>query len=117
MLNIAAWLIAGSDLGWVIIFIRAIPNRSRLGLLNLVIGGTGAVLAGTIVPPLLGLGGIVDTDLNLPRFVMASLASLMLLTHLNLARYRLQRLCTIRLARGIKRLREAPGMGPRLNLT
>jgi uncharacterized membrane protein YeaQ/YmgE (transglycosylase-associated protein family) len=85
MLDFIAWLVVGAVIGWIASMIMG-AQAQRVLLLNVGVGVAGAVLAGLVLMPLLGLGNLVEEGLSLPSLLIALLGAVMLLALANLVR-------------------------------
>ena len=59
MINLIAWLVVGGILGWVASMIMRTDAQQGVGL-NIVVGIVGALVAGFLISPLVGLPTIND---------------------------------------------------------
>jgi uncharacterized membrane protein YeaQ/YmgE (transglycosylase-associated protein family) len=76
-MNIIIYLIAGAVVGYVASLIM--KTNSRQGpLLDIVVGIVGALLAGYIISPLLGVGTINDA-ITIPTLLVSLLGAMLLL--------------------------------------
>jgi uncharacterized membrane protein YeaQ/YmgE (transglycosylase-associated protein family) len=76
-MGILVWLIVGGVVGWVASIIMG-TNRQQGMLLNVIVGIVGALLAGLLISPLLGIGTIND-GLTAGTFVVSLLGAVILL--------------------------------------
>jgi uncharacterized membrane protein YeaQ/YmgE (transglycosylase-associated protein family) len=83
-MGIIVWLIVGGVVGWVASIIMRTDGQQGL-LLNVVVGIVGALLAGFVVSPLLGVGTIND-GLSVATFLVSLLGAVILLAIVNLFR-------------------------------
>ena len=84
-MNFILWLIIGGILGWVASLIMH-TNAQQGIFLNIVVGIIGAMVAGFLLPPLLGIGTINQHNLSLPALLVSLLGSIILLAIVNLWR-------------------------------
>jgi uncharacterized membrane protein YeaQ/YmgE (transglycosylase-associated protein family) len=83
MVNIVLWLVVGGLIGWVASAIM----RTREGLaLNVVIGIVGAVLAGWLVSPLVGVSTVNQGNFSAASLLVSLLGAVLLLVIVNWAR-------------------------------
>ena len=79
------WLIIGGILGWVAS--RIMHTDAQQGLfLNVVVGIMGAMVAGLVLTPLLGIDTINQNNLSLSALLVSLLGSIILLALVNLWR-------------------------------
>jgi uncharacterized membrane protein YeaQ/YmgE (transglycosylase-associated protein family) len=84
-MNFILWLIIGGILGWIASLIMY--TDAQQGLFgNIVVGIIGAMVAGFLLTPLLGIGTINQNNLSLPGLVVSLLGSIILLAIVNLFR-------------------------------
>ncbi len=84
-MNFILWLIIGGILGWIASIIM--HTNAQQGLfLNIVVGIIGAMVAGLLLTPLLGIGTINQNNLSLPALFVSLLGSIILLALVNLFR-------------------------------
>ena len=84
-MNFILWLIIGGILGWVASLIMH-TNAQQGIFLNIVVGVIGAMVAGLLLTPLLGIGTINQNNLSLPALFVSLLGSIILLALVNLFR-------------------------------
>jgi uncharacterized membrane protein YeaQ/YmgE (transglycosylase-associated protein family) len=84
-MNFILWLIIGGILGWVASLIMH-TNAQQGIFLNIVVGIIGAMVAGLLLTPLLGIGTINQHNLSLPALLVSLLGSIILLAIVNLFR-------------------------------
>jgi uncharacterized membrane protein YeaQ/YmgE (transglycosylase-associated protein family) len=83
MVNIVLWLVVGGLIGWVASAIM----RTRTGLaLNVVVGIVGAVLAGWLVSPLVGVSTINQGNFSAASLLVSLIGAVLLLVIVNWAR-------------------------------
>ena len=76
-MNLIIYLIAGAVVGYIAS--RIMRTNSQQGLLlDIVVGGVGAFLAGALISPLLGVGTINDA-ITVPTLLVTLLGSVILL--------------------------------------
>jgi uncharacterized membrane protein YeaQ/YmgE (transglycosylase-associated protein family) len=83
-MGIIVWLIVGGLVGWLASIIMRTDGQQGL-LLNVVVGIVGAVLAGFVVSPLLGIATI-NQGLSIGTFLVSLLGAVILLAIVNLFR-------------------------------
>ena len=79
------WLLIGGILGWIASLIMHTDAQQGI-FLNVVVGILGAMVAGLLLTPLLGIGTINQNNLSLPALLVSLLGSIILLAIVNLFR-------------------------------
>ena len=83
-MGIIVWLVVGGVVGWLASIIMRTDGQQGL-LLNVVVGIVGALLAGFVVSPLLGIGTI-NQGITIATFLVSLLGAVILLAIVNLFR-------------------------------
>ena len=83
-MGILVWLIVGGVCGWLASIIMRTDAQQGI-LLNVIVGIVGALLAGFIISPLLGVGTIND-GITLASFLVSLVGAVILLAIVNLFR-------------------------------
>jgi uncharacterized membrane protein YeaQ/YmgE (transglycosylase-associated protein family) len=83
-MGIIIWLVVGGLVGWLASIIMRTDGQQGL-LLNVVVGIVGALLAGFVVSPLLGIGTI-NQGLSVATFLVSLVGAVILLAIVNLFR-------------------------------
>jgi uncharacterized membrane protein YeaQ/YmgE (transglycosylase-associated protein family) len=83
-MGILVWLIVGGVCGWLASIIMR-TNAQQGIVLNVVVGIVGALLAGFLISPLLGVGTI-NQGLSAATFLVSLLGAVILLAIVNLFR-------------------------------
>jgi uncharacterized membrane protein YeaQ/YmgE (transglycosylase-associated protein family) len=83
-MGILVWLIVGGVVGWLASIIMRTDAQQGL-LLNVVVGIVGALLAGWLISPLVGVGTI-NQGFSAGTFVVSLLGAVVLLAIVNLFR-------------------------------
>ena len=83
-MGIIIWLVVGGVVGWLASIVMRTDGQQGL-LLNVVVGIVGALLAGFVVSPLLGIGTI-NQGLSMGSFLVSLLGAIILLAIVNLFR-------------------------------
>jgi uncharacterized membrane protein YeaQ/YmgE (transglycosylase-associated protein family) len=83
-MGIIVWLIVGGIVGWLASLIMRTDGQQGI-LLNVVVGIVGALLAGFIVSPLVGVGTI-NSGLTIGTFLVSLVGAIVLLAIVNLFR-------------------------------
>jgi len=84
-MNFILWLIIGGILGWIASLIMYTDAQEGI-FLNIVVGIIGAMVAGILLTPLLGIGTINQNNLSLPGLFVSLLGSIILLAIVNFFR-------------------------------
>jgi uncharacterized membrane protein YeaQ/YmgE (transglycosylase-associated protein family) len=84
-MNFILWLIIGGILGWLASIIMH-TNAQQGIVLNIIVGIVGALLAGLLLTPLLGIGTINQSNFSLPALLISLLGAVILLAIVNLVR-------------------------------
>ena len=85
MINFLIWIIVGGILGWIASMIMR-TDAQQGTLLNIIVGIVGALLAGAILSPLLGIGTINQGNFSLSALLVSLLGAVILLGIVNLFR-------------------------------
>lgn len=83
-MGILVWLIVGGVVGWLASIIMRTDGQQGI-LLNVVVGIVGALLAGFVVSPMLGIGTI-NEGISLATFLVSLVGAVILLAIVNLFR-------------------------------
>ncbi|HKR36130.1 MAG TPA: GlsB/YeaQ/YmgE family stress response membrane protein [Steroidobacteraceae bacterium] len=83
-MGILVWLIVGGVVGWLASIIMRTDGQQGI-LLNVVVGIVGALLAGFVVSPLLGIGTI-NEGISIATFLVSLVGAVILLAIVNLFR-------------------------------
>jgi uncharacterized membrane protein YeaQ/YmgE (transglycosylase-associated protein family) len=83
-MGILVWLIVGGVVGWLASIVMRTDAQQGI-LLNVVVGIVGALLAGFIVSPLLGVGTI-NEGISIATFLVSLVGAIILLAIVNLFR-------------------------------
>ncbi len=83
-MGIIVWLIVGGVVGWLASIIMRTDAQQGI-LLNVIVGIVGALLAGFIISPLIGVGTIID-GVTLSSFLVSLVGAVILLAIVNLFR-------------------------------
>jgi len=83
-MGILVWLIVGGVCGWLASIIMRTDAQQGM-LLNVVVGIVGALLAGFIISPMVGVGTI-NEGISLATFLVSLLGAVILLAIVNLFR-------------------------------
>lgn len=85
MISFIVWIVVGGLLGWIASMIMR-TDAQQGTLLNIVVGIVGAVLAGWLISPLVGVPTINQGDFSLGALVVSLLGAVGLLAIVNLLR-------------------------------
>jgi uncharacterized membrane protein YeaQ/YmgE (transglycosylase-associated protein family) len=83
-MGILVWLVVGGVCGWLASIIMRTDAQQGI-LLNVIVGIVGALLAGFIVSPLIGVGTI-NEGITLATFLVSLVGAVILLAIVNLFR-------------------------------
>ena len=83
-MGILVWLIVGGVCGWLASIIMRTDAQQGI-LLNVIVGIVGALLAGFIISPLIGVGTI-NEGITLATFLVSLVGAVILLAIVNLFR-------------------------------
>ena len=83
-MGILIWLIVGGVVGWLASIIMRTDNQQGI-LLNVVVGIVGALLAGFIISPMIGVGTI-NEGISVATFLVSLVGAVILLAIVNLFR-------------------------------
>ena len=83
-MGILIWLIVGGVVGWLASIIMRTDAQQGI-LLNVIVGIIGALLAGFIISPMIGVGTIND-GVTLASFLVSLVGAVILLAIVNLFR-------------------------------
>jgi len=84
-MNLIIWLVVGGLIGWVASLVMKTDAQQGI-ILNVVVGIVGALLAGWLVSPLVGVGTINQDNFSLPALVVSFLGAVILLAIVNIVR-------------------------------
>lgn len=85
MISFIIWIVIGGLLGWVASMIMRTDNQQGT-FLNIVVGVVGAVLAGWLISPLVGVPTINQGDFSLAALAVSLLGAIVLLGLVNMFR-------------------------------
>ncbi|MET0499230.1 MAG: GlsB/YeaQ/YmgE family stress response membrane protein [Steroidobacteraceae bacterium] len=83
-MGIIIWLIVGGVVGWLASIIMRTDGQQGIGL-NIVVGIVGALLAGFVVSPMLGIATI-NEGISIATFLVSLVGAVILLAIVNLFR-------------------------------
>ena len=85
VINLIVWLVVGGVLGWIASMIMKTDANQGVGL-NIVVGIIGALIAGFVISPLVGLPTINDGTFSVGSLLVSLLGAVILLAIVNLFR-------------------------------
>ena len=83
MINFLIWIIVGGILGWIASMIMRTDSEQG-PFLNIIVGIVGALLAGWVLTPLLGISTINNGNFSLAALGVSLLGAVLLLGIINL---------------------------------
>ena len=83
-MNLIVWLVVGGIVGWLASIIMKRDAQQGI-ILNVIVGIVGALLAGWLISPLVGVGSIND-GLSIGSFLVSLVGAIILLAIVNLFR-------------------------------
>jgi uncharacterized membrane protein YeaQ/YmgE (transglycosylase-associated protein family) len=84
-MNFIIWLIVGGVIGWLASLLMKTDGQQGI-FLNVVVGIVGAMLAGWLISPLVGVGTINQDNFSLPALFVSFVGAAILLAVVNLIR-------------------------------
>ena len=84
-MNLIIWLIVGGLIGWLASVVMKTDAQQGI-ILNVVVGIVGALLAGWLVSPLIGIGTINQDNFSVPALAVSFVGAVVLLAIVNLLR-------------------------------
>ena len=81
-MNLIVWLVVGGIVGWLASIIMKRDAQQGI-ILNVIVGIVGALLAGWLISPLVGVGSIND-GLSIGSFLVSLVGAIILLAIVNL---------------------------------
>jgi uncharacterized membrane protein YeaQ/YmgE (transglycosylase-associated protein family) len=84
-MNFIVWIIVGGVIGWIASLIMRTDAQQGL-FLNIVVGIVGALIAGWVVSPLVGVGTINQNALSIGAMAVSLVGAVVLLAIVNLLR-------------------------------
>jgi uncharacterized membrane protein YeaQ/YmgE (transglycosylase-associated protein family) len=77
-MNIIIWLVVGGIIGWLASVFMKTDGQQGI-ILNVVVGIVGALLAGWLITPLVGVGTINQSNFSLPALIVSFVGAVLLL--------------------------------------
>lgn len=84
-MNFIIWLVVGGVIGWLASILMRTDGQQGM-FLNVVVGIVGAMLAGWLISPLVGIGTINQNNFSLPALLVSFVGAAILLAVVNLVR-------------------------------
>jgi len=84
-MNFIIWLVVGGVIGWLASILMKTNGQQGL-VLNVVVGLVGALMAGWLISPLVGVGTINQSNFSLPGLIVSFVGAVVLLAIVNLFR-------------------------------
>jgi uncharacterized membrane protein YeaQ/YmgE (transglycosylase-associated protein family) len=78
LMNILIWLVVGGIIGWLASIFMKTDGQQGI-FLNVVVGIVGALLAGWLITPLVGVGTINQSNFSLPALIVSFVGAVLLL--------------------------------------
>lgn len=85
LMNFIIWLIVGGVIGWLASMLMKTNDQQGI-ILNVIVGISGAMLAGWFVSPLVGMGTINQADFSVPALLISFVGAAALLAIIALLR-------------------------------
>ncbi len=89
-MNFSIWLVVGGVIGWLASMFMKTNDQQGI-VLNVVVGIVGAMLAGWLISPLIGVSTINQDNFSLPGLFISFVGAAILLALINLFRRRSSR--------------------------
>ena len=84
-MNFILWILVGGLIGWVASIVMRTDGQQGI-FLNVIVGVVGALIAGWIISPLVGIPTINQDAFSLPALLVSLLGAIVLLGVVNLVR-------------------------------
>ena len=84
-MNFILWILVGGLIGWVASIVMRTDAQQGI-VLNVIVGVVGALIAGWIISPLVGIPTINQDAFSLPALLVSLLGAIVLLGVVNLVR-------------------------------
>lgn len=84
-MNFLVWLVVGGVIGWLASMLMKTNDQQGI-VLNVIVGIVGAMLAGWLISPLIGVGTINQNNFSLPALLVSFVGASILLGIVNLVR-------------------------------
>jgi uncharacterized membrane protein YeaQ/YmgE (transglycosylase-associated protein family) len=86
-MNFIIWLIVGGVIGWLASLLMKTDGQQGI-ILNVIVGIVGAMLAGWLISPLVGVDTINQDNFSLPSLLVSFVGAAILLAIVNMFRRR-----------------------------
>ena len=84
-MNVLIWLIVGGVIGWLASIVMKTNGQQGI-ILNVVVGIIGAMIAGWLISPMVGVGTINQNNFSAPSLLVSFAGAVVLLAVVNLLR-------------------------------
>lgn len=84
-MNLLIWLIVGGVIGWLASMVMKTDGQQGV-ILNVVVGIVGALLAGYVISPMVGVSTINQNNFSVPGLLVSFVGAVVLLAVVNLFR-------------------------------
>lgn len=84
-MNFIIWLVVGGIIGWLASIFMKTDGQQGI-ILNVVVGIVGALLAGWLITPLVGVGTINQSNFSLPALIVSFVGAVLLLALVGILR-------------------------------
>lgn len=84
-MNIVIWLLVGGVLGWLASIVMKTNDQQGI-ILNVIVGITGALIAGYFLAPMIGTGTINNNDFSVSSLLVSLVGAVILLAIVTLFR-------------------------------
>lgn len=84
-MNFIIWLVVGGVIGWLASMLMKTNDQQGM-VLNVVVGVVGALLAGWLISPMVGIGTINQDNFSLPGLFVSFVGAAILLAIVNIFR-------------------------------
>lgn len=78
MVNFIVWVVLGASIGWVASRMMGLNGRQGM-LLDIMVGIVGALSAGLVLTPLVGISALNEGQFSFPALMMSLLGAVLLL--------------------------------------
>ncbi len=84
-MNLLIWLIVGGVIGWIASMVMKTDGQQGV-ILNVVVGIVGAMIAGYVISPMVGVSTINQNNFSVPGLLVSFAGAVVLLAVVNLFR-------------------------------
>lgn len=84
-MNLIIWLVVGGVIGWLASIVMKTDGQQGI-VLNVVVGIVGALIAGYVISPMVGVGTINQNNFSVPSLAVSFVGAVVLLAVVNLLR-------------------------------